>query len=99
MLVHARKLVVYDLIVCAALHRYTGSQGIYTHTVSYEKDTSCPVCSAGVLVEAAADATLQGVSGEWDAVLLGLLASTSLSFNWQYAVPLHHKTLPCCTGS
>eukprot|EP00877_Chromochloris_zofingiensis_P012669 jgi/Chrzof1/7656/Cz02g31240.t1 len=40
---------------------YTGSQGIYTHTVSYEKDTSCPVCSAGVLVEAAADATLQGV--------------------------------------
>ncbi|KAI8464595.1 MAG: hypothetical protein J3K34DRAFT_380304 [Monoraphidium minutum] len=40
---------------------YTGSQGIYTHTVAYEKDESCPVCSAGVLLEAPADATLQQV--------------------------------------
>jgi hypothetical protein len=38
-----------------------GSQGIYTHTVSYEKDESCPVCSAGVLVTAPLDATLQQV--------------------------------------
>jgi hypothetical protein len=39
-----------------------GSQGIYTHTVSYEKDDACPVCSAGVLLHAPADATLQQVS-------------------------------------
>jgi len=40
-----------------------GSQGIYTHTVSYEKDEACPMCSAGVLVTAPVDATLQEVRG------------------------------------
>ncbi|WIA10224.1 hypothetical protein OEZ85_010426 [Tetradesmus obliquus] len=40
---------------------YTGSQGIYTHTVAYERDPQCPVCSAGVEVVAPADSTLQQV--------------------------------------
>lgn len=40
---------------------YMGSQGIYTYTVAYEKDEACPVCSAGVMLQAPADATLQQV--------------------------------------
>lgn len=39
-----------------------GSQGIYTHTVEYERDADCPICSAGVQIEAEPDATLQQVS-------------------------------------
>lgn len=47
--------------------RYMGSQGIYTHTVEYERDADCPICSAGVQIEAEPDATLQQVSvmGGW----------------------------------
>ena len=28
-----------------------GTHGIYTHTVAYEKDPECMVCSSGVPVE------------------------------------------------
>jgi metal-dependent hydrolase (beta-lactamase superfamily II) len=41
--------------------RYTGSQGIYTHTVAYERNAQCPVCSPGVELNAPADSTLQQV--------------------------------------
>jgi hypothetical protein len=40
---------------------YTGSEGVYTHTVAYERDAGCPVCSAGALVTAPRGATLQEV--------------------------------------
>jgi carbohydrate-selective porin OprB len=48
----------------ALRHRYTGGQGIYTHTVSYEKDPDCPICSAGVVIKVDAGATLQQVGME-----------------------------------
>lgn len=38
-----------------------GGQGLYTHTVSYERDPGCPICSAGVAVEVEREATLQEV--------------------------------------
>lgn len=38
-----------------------GSQGIYTHTVQYERDHSCPICSPGVPLEVNANSTLQQV--------------------------------------
>lgn len=38
-----------------------GSQGIYTHTVQYERDASCPICSAGVALEVDPSSTLQKV--------------------------------------
>lgn len=41
--------------------RYTGSQGIYTHTVAYERNVQCPVCSAGVELNAPQSSTLQQV--------------------------------------
>lgn len=40
---------------------YTGNTGIYTHTVSYEKDAGCPICSAGTLVPVTPEMTLQQV--------------------------------------
>mmetsp|Transcript_13364 Transcript_13364/g.28380 ORF Transcript_13364/g.28380 Transcript_13364/m.28380 type:complete len:433 (-) Transcript_13364:427-1725(-) len=40
---------------------YVGTAGIYTHTVAYEKDPECLVCSAGVPLEVEASATLQQV--------------------------------------
>lgn len=40
---------------------YTGSQGIYTHTVAYERNAQCPVCSAGIELNAPASSTLQQV--------------------------------------
>ena len=42
--------------------RYVGTSGIYTHTVAYEKDSECMVCSAGVPVHVDEHATLQQVS-------------------------------------
>lgn len=41
--------------------RYAGSQGIYTHTVAYERNPQCPVCSPGIELTAPADSTLQQV--------------------------------------
>eukprot|EP00249_Psilotum_nudum_P002700 c15822_g1_i1 orf=405-1733(-) len=38
---------------------YVGTQGIYTHTVSYEKDPNCLVCSAGALMEVDSSVSLQ----------------------------------------
>ena len=38
--------------------RFNGTRGVYTHTVAYDRDAACPVCSAGVAVELPEDATL-----------------------------------------
>jgi ubiquitin-activating enzyme E1 C len=38
-----------------------GAQGIYTHSVAYERDPGCPVCSAGVPLEVDKEQTLQQV--------------------------------------
>lgn len=38
---------------------YVGSGGVYTHTVAYERDPNCVVCSPGVAFEIGASATLQ----------------------------------------
>ena len=46
-----------------SIYRYMGSQGIYTHTVPYERDTDCPICGSGVPLEVEADMTLQQVNG------------------------------------
>ena len=40
---------------------YVGTDSIYTLTSSYERDSSCPVCSAGVGLTVPSDATLQDV--------------------------------------
>lgn len=41
--------------------RYTGMDGVYTHTVKYEKDAACPMCSASVPFEVSSKHTLQQV--------------------------------------
>eukprot|EP00873_Tetraselmis_striata_P019120 jgi/Tetstr1/439384/TSEL_027819.t1 len=38
---------------------YVGSGGVYTHTVAYEKDPSCAICSAGLPLDASPGMTLQ----------------------------------------
>lgn len=38
---------------------YTGSHGVYSHTVAYERDPTCVVCSAGTAVDISRDATVQ----------------------------------------
>jgi hypothetical protein len=40
---------------------YSGTEGVYTHTVKYERDPSDPMCGAGVAVPVHADMTLQQV--------------------------------------
>eukprot|EP00775_Hariotina_reticulata_P010952 gene10952-11106_t len=61
---------------------YTGSQGIYTHTVAYEQDQQCPMCTAGVELEAPAASTLQQVIDLMLAhpVLGNMLAHPSISY-------------------
>ena len=48
---------------------YMGGQGIYTHTVSYERDPTCLVCGAGVPVKAPAGTTLREYLGQVAAAL------------------------------
>ena len=38
-----------------------GTDSIYTHTVAYERDPNCPMCSAGVPLQVSPSATLQQV--------------------------------------
>ena len=40
---------------------YVGTSGVYTHTVKYEKDEACELCSAGRRVAVSKDATLSDV--------------------------------------
>ena len=39
--------------------RYVGTEGVYTHTVAYERDAACPMCSAGVPFSVRSTDTLQ----------------------------------------
>lgn len=39
--------------------RYVGTDGIYTHTVEYERDPACLICSSGVPLHAPTSSTLQ----------------------------------------
>ena len=39
--------------------RYVGTEGVYTHTVAYERDAACPMCSAGVPFSVHSTDTLQ----------------------------------------
>jgi len=41
--------------------RYVGTEGVYTHTVAYERDAACAMCSAGVPFRVRASDTLQQV--------------------------------------
>lgn len=43
------------------LGRYTGAEGIYTHTVGYERDPECLECSPAQLLEVSPSHTLQQV--------------------------------------
>lgn len=43
--------------------RYVGTHGVYSHSVAYEKDPECIVCSAGVALQVAPSLTLQQVGG------------------------------------
>ena len=47
--------------MCLASCRYVGTDGVYTHTVAYEKDPTCPICSAGVPFEVDPQLTLKEV--------------------------------------
>jgi hypothetical protein len=38
---------------------YNGTDGVYTHTVRYERDPTCPICSAGTAVPVTPQMTLQ----------------------------------------
>lgn len=40
---------------------YMGSDGVYTHTVPYERDSNCLMCGAGVPMPASDDTTLEQV--------------------------------------
>ena len=58
---------------------YNGTRGVYTHTVEYERDPTCVVCSSGEKIEVGADATLQQVMDALIARFPEKLASPSLS--------------------
>lgn len=40
---------------------YSGTDGVYTHTVKYERDPNDPACGAGVALHVNPDMTLQQV--------------------------------------
>lgn len=52
-----------EFVPTCALHcrRYTGAEGVYTHTVAYERDAACLECSPAAPLEVPHDATLQQV--------------------------------------
>ena len=40
-------------------------EGVYTHTVKYEKDSACPMCSASVPFRVSSKDTLQQVGASF----------------------------------
>lgn len=52
-------------------YRYVGTDGVYTHTVAYERDAACPMCSAGVPFRVRPSDTLQQARGAVMFVFLG----------------------------
>jgi hypothetical protein len=81
---------------------YMGADGVYTHTVCYERDEQCLVCSPGVPVPASDDMTLQQVR-----VMLLPLAQTETARAFCFALPSCQLCMrllfrrpslnPCCT--
>ena len=45
-----------------AVLSYVGLDGVYTHTVAYERDPACQICSPSVPFEVASTDTLQQVT-------------------------------------
>lgn len=41
---HYKSVISHSFVI----HRYSGSDGIYSHTVKYDRDEECSVCSPGV---------------------------------------------------
>jgi hypothetical protein len=60
---------------------YNGTDGIYTHTVQYERDAACPVCSAGTAVPVTASMTLQQVRHALLALRLPSRSASDMSCN------------------
>jgi ubiquitin-activating enzyme E1 C len=61
-----RPLEVFKMVTMAVkgmnnFMMYNGREGVYTHTVAYEKDDECPACSPGVRVEFSRDVALGDV--------------------------------------
>jgi len=52
-------------------YRYVGTEGVYTHTVAYDRDAACPMCSAGVPFRVRPSDTLQQARGAAMFVCLG----------------------------
>eukprot|EP00963_Diacronema_lutheri_P004902 scaffold363_cov331-Pavlova_lutheri.AAC.23 len=78
---------------------YVGSNGVYTHTVEYERDPECIVCSMGVPLHCSKDATLQQVMESLLALpsLKGKLSAPSISYGSQNLYmrgPLEEFTRP-----
>ena len=59
--------------------RFNGTRGVYTHTVAYDRDAACPVCSAGVTVEMPATALLADLVEELIRRFPGQLPAPSVS--------------------
>uniref|UniRef100_A0A7R9Y511 NEDD8-activating enzyme E1 catalytic subunit n=1 Tax=Prasinoderma coloniale TaxID=156133 RepID=A0A7R9Y511_9VIRI len=61
---------------------YMGTAGVYTHTVAYERDPDCVVCSPGVAVQAPPEVTLREFVEQLkaDERFAGKLSNPSLSY-------------------
>jgi ubiquitin-activating enzyme E1 C len=58
---------------------YVGTSGVYTHTVKYEKDEACELCSAGRRVAVSKDATLSDVMDALVAAFPGKVDAPSVT--------------------
>ena len=59
---------------------YIGTDGVYSHTAEYERDSSCPVCSPGVAHSVSIDVTLEEFMASIVAAHPDLLEQPSVSF-------------------
>ncbi|MEW5308906.1 MAG: hypothetical protein WDW38_000826 [Sanguina aurantia] len=78
--------VTYQLTQgCTGLNNYMmymGAQGLYTHTVAYEKDPNCLLCSSGISLQVESESTLQQVIDKLmaDPTLGAKLTEPSISY-------------------
>ncbi len=79
---------------------YMGAEGIYTHTVAYEKDAECAQCGAGICLSVGGEKTLEEVMAMVAAhprVAQSGLAAPSVSYgakNLYMQGPLEEATRP-----
>jgi len=59
---------------------YVGTDGVYSHTVEYEKDSSCMMCSPGIAHEMSLNATLEDFMTSIVAAHADALSAPSVSF-------------------